>query len=518
MEWHRSMGETQGDFLDYAAAVGDAFLTLDADGTIRRADGLLSSLGLPEGPALLGRSFSGLLAAEARERLERMLAEHRGSLRIGPVLLAIRCPDGGSRETVAFFARPAGGAILRVVLAAAGRFRRFAADLVAPVLDEDGFIQAVAAAAEGDGSRTVSFIEHPGTPDRAFARDLLRRAAEEGATVGQLSPTRFAVLHEEGEGADAAARFAAGLKARWGDQLSWAALTIELQQLKDPNGRAALKLLLHRVASEPDLALEELHLDRGLALLADAYREVEAVSQRIMDRRFDLVYQPIVALADGSIHHHEALLRVPGEDGPGRFIGIAEQSGLIRDLDFAVVDKLLRRIKGLGPQADGVMIAANLSARSLLAPGFVDRLLKRLDGAGAAAGHLLFEVTESARIDNVPALAAALARLKEAGHAICLDDFGAGMSGFQYLRDLPVDLLKIDGSYVKGAPQDPRMREFLEAILSLARRLKIPTIAEWIENEEEAAFLSARGVAYGQGFHFGRPSPKLVSPRTRRAS
>ncbi len=511
------MPAATASFIDYAVAVGDAFLTLDARSVIRRADGVFSWLGLDAPAQLVGRPFLSLFDHASGRRIKAFLAGETEESRIGPLLLQLKRQAGIKRECVAFLSRAAPSAPVHVVLAAASRFRRFAAELSSPLLDEETFTRALAEAGDGDtdGDRTIAFLDWQGQPDSEFARDLACRASEEGAIVGQLSPHRFAILPEGEESRERAERFARALKEKWGPNLSWAVLTVELQQLTDPEGQAALRLLLHRFASSPDMAVEELHLDKGLALLTGAFREVEALNARITGRRFDLVYQPIVSLTDGRIHHYEALLRIPGEQGPGRMIGLAEQSGLIPAFDYAIVDKLLRRIKGLGEEAAGIRIAANLSARSLLDPDFLSRLLHRLERAGEQARHLLFEVTESARIDDVAGLGRALETLREAGFSICLDDFGAGMSGFQYLRDLPVDFLKIDGSYVKGAPQEPRMHDFLEAILSLAHKLDIPTIAEWIETEEEAAFLRARGVDYGQGFHFGRPSPKLVSPRTR---
>ncbi len=519
MKGQDRMTSATAPFVDYAVAVGDAFLTLDSTFVIRRAEGVFSWLGLDAPVRLVGRSFLDLLDAASRKRLEALLAEKAGESRIGPLLLRLKKQEGIRRECVVFLSRSSSSASVHVVLASANRFRRFASELSVSLLDENAFVEALAERGDGgeDTGRTIAFFDWQGRPDAEFARDLACRASEEGAIVGRLSPHRFAILHEGEDASDRAERFAQSLKEKWGPNLSWAVLTVEMRQLTDPEGRAALRLLLHRFACAPEMAVEELHLDKGLALLAGVFREVEALNARIAASRFDIVYQPIVSLADGSVHHYEALLRIPGEQGPGRMIGLAEQSGLIPALDFAVIDKLLRRIKGLGAAAAGIRIAANLSARSLLDPDFLPRLLRRLEQAKDCARHLLFEVTESARIDDVAGLARALETVRAHGFPVCLDDFGAGMSGFQYLRDLPVDFLKIDGSYVKGAPLDPRMQDFLDAILALAEKLAIPTIAEWVETAEEAAFVRERGVAYAQGFHFGRPSARLPHAARRRS-
>src|SRR5690606_7138657 len=120
--------------------------------------------------------------------------------------------------------------------------------------------------------------------------------------------------------------------------------------------------------------------------------------------------------------------------------------------------------------------------------------------------RLMFEVTETARIDDLGRANAFLQDLRRAGHRVCLDDFGSGQASFQYLRSLKVDLVKIDGSYVRNALKTDDDRKFLRAIIQLCNSLGIITVGEMIENEATANFLRSNGVQYGQGYLFGRPS------------
>jgi len=121
-------------------------------------------------------------------------------------------------------------------------------------------------------------------------------------------------------------------------------------------------------------------------------------------------------------------------------------------------------------------------------------------------GQLMFEVTESSKITDLPAVNAFLQRLRRAGHKVCLDDFGSGAAAFQYLRALQVDVVKIDGGYVKNACATPEGKRFLMAMAGLLRELGITTIAEMVEDEKHLEVIKDCGFRFGQGYLFGRPS------------
>ena len=151
------------------------------------------------------------------------------------------------------------------------------------------------------------------------------------------------------------------------------------------------------------------------------------------------------------------------------------------------------------------LVAVNLSGKSLSSSLFIDALEKILDQAGRRRPQIIIEITESSKIENIQIANAFIQRLRKAGNRVCLDDFGAGESSFDYLRNLHVDFVKIDGSYVKESLLTVRGREMLKAMSSLCKDLGMVTIGEFVEDEKAAKLLWECGVKFGQGYFLGKP-------------
>jgi EAL domain-containing protein (putative c-di-GMP-specific phosphodiesterase class I) len=252
----------------------------------------------------------------------------------------------------------------------------------------------------------------------------------------------------------------------------------------------------------------------------ETIRRVRSHRKIITGGAFDVLFQPIVDLGDRSVHHYEALMRLRKKGkaaSPFEFITFAEDVGIINEFDLAMCRKVIGKIESAAAMGDKLFVAVNLSGRSLGTDGFVDALFDLLKGSPHVGGRLIFEVTESSTITDLPAVNRVLAVLRTAGHAVCLDDFGAGATAYQYLRELEVDFVKIDGAYVRDALTTPNGKAFLRSMTTLCKELKIDTIGEMVETEAEATFLLEAGVDYGQGYLFGRPSAGL-SAQPRRAA
>ncbi len=209
-------------------------------------------------------------------------------------------------------------------------------------------------------------------------------------------------------------------------------------------------------------------------------------------------YQPQLSLADRALLGSEALVRWNhprrGLISPAKFIPLAEDNGLIRDIGRWVLQQSCRLIR-----ATGLKVAMNLSPVQLLEDDLVQQVAEALDGLDG--GLLTLEVTESAFVRDFDKTRATLARLKELGVVLALDDFGTGYSSLSYLRQLPFDYLKIDQSFV----QDENSRSIVVAIISLADKLGMATIAEGVETPEQASFLERHGCTAIQGYYFSRP-------------
>jgi diguanylate cyclase (GGDEF)-like protein/PAS domain S-box-containing protein len=241
---------------------------------------------------------------------------------------------------------------------------------------------------------------------------------------------------------------------------------------------------------------------------------VLGASLRLALERHELFlhYQPQYELASGAATGVEALLRWRSpEHGlvpPSRFVPLAEESGLIEPIGEWVLRTACRQLRAWRDSGLQLKrIAVNLSARQFRHPDLLQRVSDVLAETGLAAPHLELEVTESMVMQRPEDAAAVLAQLKATGITIAVDDFGTGYSSLSYLKRLPIDVLKVDQSFVRGVPRDTGDVAIIRAIIAMAKSLKLRLIAEGIENPDQRAFLEREGCEEGQGYFFNRPAP-----------
>jgi diguanylate cyclase (GGDEF)-like protein len=252
-----------------------------------------------------------------------------------------------------------------------------------------------------------------------------------------------------------------------------------------------------------DPAMRERALAR-LGLEAD-------LRQAIASRAFDLHYQPIVSLRSGRIAGFEALVRWRHPERglvlPSEFIGVAEDTGLIVELDRLILRESCRQmaawIASYGSAAPQVM-CANLSSRQLAGAGLMTEIAKTLEVTGLTPRNLKLEITENAFIKDVPAAQDTLTRARELGVAWSLDDFGTGYSSLSLLHRLKIDTVKVDQSFVSAMGTPGGGSEMVRAIVGLAHSLGLDVVAEGVESAEQAEELRALGCEYAQGFYFSK--------------
>ncbi len=238
------------------------------------------------------------------------------------------------------------------------------------------------------------------------------------------------------------------------------------------------------------------------------------INQALQHDRFVLHYQPIVSLPDQHIAHYEVLLRLQEEDGelifPGAFLDTAERFGLIRDVDRWVIRNAIAEQARSIAAGHPVTLAINLSGRHFGDPDFVTLVRESLDASQADPRHLIFEVTETAAVENITDAYRFIENLRELGCRFALDDFGVGYSSFHYLKNLPVDMIKIDGSFIRHLHQNRADEAIVRAITDLARGMDIQTVAEFVESPPILDKLTELGVDYAQGYHIGMPAPHFL--------
>ena len=247
---------------------------------------------------------------------------------------------------------------------------------------------------------------------------------------------------------------------------------------------------------------EDQHSIRRLALLNDLRSAIE-------NREFSLQFQPIVNIADGTVQACEALLRWHtrdhGEVSPELIIDLAEQSGLIGALTEWVVDEALAHTRRWLDDDLGIHMSVNLSMHNLREENFCARISAALAKHGVPSNFLTLEITESAMMFNPRQVIQVLNELDSMGIRLAIDDFGTGFSSLAYLKQLPVDELKIDKSFIMELASDSNDQAIVRATLNLAENLGLTVVAEGIEDKESLHMLAQMGCRLAQGYHFARP-------------
>ncbi|SDW40028.1 diguanylate cyclase (GGDEF) domain-containing protein [Albimonas donghaensis] len=270
--------------------------------------------------------------------------------------------------------------------------------------------------------------------------------------------------------------------------------------------------------SRMDLALYRAKEEAGDAIrlydrrMDEAQRDRSALAMELRaaldSDAFELHYQPQTLLSDGAVTGYEALIRwrhpTRGLLGPDAFIGVAERTGLIRDIGTWVLHAACREAAGWDPS---LRIAVNVSPRQLSQSDFVEQVGDALIASGLAPERLEIELTEASMIEDHAQLRAVMAALKTLGVRVAMDDYGAGYASLAALRNFPFDKIKIDREFIETLGSDPQSTAIVRSTLMLGRALGIPVLAEGVTTEAGRRILEAEGCREGQGFLFGRPVP-----------
>jgi EAL domain-containing protein (putative c-di-GMP-specific phosphodiesterase class I) len=260
------------------------------------------------------------------------------------------------------------------------------------------------------------------------------------------------------------------------------------------------------VYEQSDVSIVRRFADIGIA---DKLREAIAQGRLHLDAQLIL---PFMA-AESARPHYELLLRMKDENGktvgPDSFLSAATRYQMMPVIDRWVVNHVIEALRPRASVLEGKALGfcINFSGQSLNDEAFGDMLIERVAGSGLDPELLCFELTENATVANLTRAEGLMRRLRTLGCGVALDDFGTGLSSLSCLRQLPVSMLKIDGSFVRDVLKDPRAESMVRAIAQLARSMSITTVAEYIETEAISIRIAELGVDYGQGFAIGRPIP-----------
>ncbi len=268
--------------------------------------------------------------------------------------------------------------------------------------------------------------------------------------------------------------------------------------------------------SAKDMGRNQVHLyrDSDASMRHEEMKWVSRISSAVEEERLELYFQPIIGIgkdSDRKRGHYELLLRMRDEDGelvsPDQFIPAAERYNLMSTLDRWVIRKALSELADRNEHGEArYTIAINLSGTSLSEDRFLEDVIKELEKQQLPTGAICFEITETAAISNLSRVIHFMQTLKQLGCKFSLDDFGSGLSSFTYLKNLPVDYLKIDGQFIRNVADDTVDESMVKAISQVGHAMGIETIAERVETKQVLEKLGALGIEFAQGYYIARPA------------
>ena len=237
----------------------------------------------------------------------------------------------------------------------------------------------------------------------------------------------------------------------------------------------------------------------------------EKVKEALSTDSLNVAFQPIQNIAEQRLSHFEALLRVSDEEGKPlptfKFIQSAETSGLIQEVDLRIVDKVLEYKQKLERQGIAAVFAINLSGISFRNPNLYDEISRKLKHYNVNTEEIIFEITETSAVEDAVSTAEKMRDIKKLGCKFALDDFGVGFSSLYHIKQLPIDLVKIDGSFIRHLVTEAEDRALVKAVVEVAKVFGLVTVAEFVENQEILDILKELGVDYAQGYHISKPEP-----------
>ena len=269
--------------------------------------------------------------------------------------------------------------------------------------------------------------------------------------------------------------------------------------------------------SAKDMGRNQVHLYQhsDASMRHEEMKWVSRITSAVEDNRFELFYQPIIGIGKnkvGARGHYELLLRMRSEDGeivgPDQFIPAAERYNLMSMLDRWVIREALSQLADRNREGEDARftLAINLSGTSLSEDRFLEFVIEELTRQRLPHGAICFEITETAAISNLSRVIHFMQTLRKLGCKFSLDDFGSGLSSFTYLKNLPVDYLKIDGQFIRNVAEDSVDESMVRAINEVGRAMGIETIAERVESRKVLDKLSDLGVKFAQGYFIARPT------------
>lgn len=514
-------------FVAFAFAAAESFLEVDYEGNVTFKSGIpFSSRLIPDDKSkLVGLNLREVIHPDDHELFAISLKQTIDDGRMGPVNLRIGGKDDHWRRIRIFGIKlPDFKDKLYISVRAAGVSlslpnSEHSRDDKTGLLLKESFTDVAATALRSSKEAQVTIAhfdglaEHKETVGEEAHASLLKTIAThmqamslEGQAASQVGDGEFAILHDKKHSEEkmlekikavpGADKFQPTIQTVEGDAVNLSekevirAISYSLDKFSETGGDAAIDSF----GGAYQLAFSETQ---------DMIKKLKYAIER---QTFRLAFQPIVDISNHELHHYELLARPPenfGKKNIFELIQFIEEIGLNRKFDHAMCASAAEYINKNIKQNKYVSLAVNFSGASIQDPTFVEDILEMLQSYPSMEKWLTIEITESSKILDLDTASKSINALRAKGYVVCLDDFGAGASGYQYLRELKVDVVKIDGIYVRDVVSDKNNQAFIKSMVQLCKDLKIKTIAEFVEDDKQKTLLKNTGVDFAQGYLFG---------------
>jgi len=353
--------------------------------------------------------------------------------------------------------------------------------------------------------------------------DLLKSCVREGDVLARLGGDEFGILLENctlKEASDVAENVRLSVKNfrfAWQERIFEIGASIGLVGINAENCELANILAAADMAcyAAKDMGRNRVHVyEPSDAMLSERHGQMHwagRITKALEEHRMVLFEQPLIGIQDSelAIEHCEVLIRMQEDESaiirPDAFIPAAERYNLMLTIDRWVINQVFEYMASGLCDSSSKIIAINLSGSSLVDEALLDYILDRAEIYQTNLHRVCFEITETAAISNLAKATQFIRALKARGCKFSLDDFGTGLSSFTYLKNLPVDYIKIDGSFVVDMINDPIDRAMVDAIVRVGHVMQVKVIAEWVEDEKTLCLLKQMGVDFAQGYHLGVP-------------
>lgn len=536
----REQKDKKDRFVAFSFAASDFLLEIAKDGKIIFAAGQVGSLTGKDTESLLGNDWLTIFTPSSHETLIALLKGVQKAGRLGPHVVHIKNSktDQKQRALIMGMTIPESESIYLSLNATQSFFDFLAAGEYQDyrLLDEKQFeaaaIKAFQTAKKQSKKVDITFLEVDQIEDykKGLSFDdsinftenfqsLLKEQSFEGSTASQVDETKYAIIHDAEITPDFIEKKVQELVKKFSTNESDLGLTsktveADMESLNEREARRALVYTINQI-EKAGLDAADVNLSNSFDhYLKENAARITRLKTLVGQQAFKLHFQPIVFLPNEDICHYEALVRFASEDSPYELIVFGEDIGIAADIDMAILKQTIGYIGHKKKENPGIRIAVNISGQSIQSETFFDKMLEVVDETQCSPENLMFEITESTAISELDKVNRYIQRLRKRGFEVCLDDFGAGSTSFQYLNGLDIDCVKIDGKYIKDALNSARDEAMVRNLARMCKDLSVTTIAEMVETQEQLDYLNKIGVDKAQGWLFGKPGAKAeYTPR-----